>query len=106
MSRKVATSRSAVAEPRWLIAPALLWIIVFFVGPLGFMVAFSLGVNEGFYEVRFGAHLDQFQRLIDPIYLNIYRDTLVMAGIGTVLCLVIGFPFAYFLATRTTKHRN
>lgn len=105
MSRKVA-SRSAVGEPRWLVVPAMLWIIVFFFAPLGFMVAFSLGVNEGFYTVKFGAHLDQFERLLDPIYLNIYKDTLLMAGTGTLLCLVIGFPFAYFLATRTTKHRN
>lgn len=99
-------SRSAVGEPRWLIAPALIWILVFFVGPLAFMVAFSLGVNEGFFTVRFGFHTDQFQRLIDPIYLNIYRDTLLMAGAGTLLSLLIGFPFAYFLATRTSKHRN
>lgn len=99
-------SRSAVGEPRWLIAPALLWILVFFVGPLAFMVAFSLGVNEGFFTVEFGFHTDQFERLVDPIYLNIYRDTLLMAGAGTLLCLLIGFPFAYFLATRTSKHRN
>ena len=106
MSAKGATSRSAVGEPRWLIAPAMLWIIVFFVAPLGFMVAFSLGVNEGFYTVKFGVHTDQFERLWDPIYLNIYKDTLIMAGTGTVLCLLIGFPFAYFLATRTSKYRN
>ncbi|MEA2451506.1 MAG: spermidine/putrescine transport system permease protein [Actinomycetota bacterium] len=98
--------RSAVGEPRWLIAPALIWILVFFVAPLMFMVAFSLGVNEGFFTVKFGVHLDQFKRLFDPIYLNIYKDTLVMAGTGTLLCLLIGFPFAYFLATRTSRHRN
>jgi spermidine/putrescine transport system permease protein len=97
---------SAVAEPRWLMAPALLWIVVFFVAPLGFMVAFSLAINEGFFTVRFGLNPDQFQRLFDPIYLNIYKDTLLMAGTGTALCLLIGFPFAYFLATRTSTHRN
>ena len=48
----------------------------------------------------------QIERLWDPIYLNIYKDTLIMAGTGTVLCLLIGFPFAYFLATRTSKYRN
>jgi spermidine/putrescine transport system permease protein len=105
-SRAAAIGHSAVGEPRWLIAPALLWIVVFFVAPLGFMVAFSLAVNEGFFTVKFGLNLDQFQRLFDPIYLNIYKDTLLMAASGTALCLLIGFPFAYFLATRTSKHRN
>ena len=81
-------------------------ILVFFFAPLGVMVAFSLGVNEGFYTVKFGAHLDQFKRLMDPIYLNIYKDTLVLATIGTVTCLLIGYPFAYFLATRTSKYKT
>jgi spermidine/putrescine transport system permease protein len=103
---RTAMKRSAVAEPRWLIAPAWLWIIVFFVVPLGFIVAFSLGINRGFYTVEFGLHADQFQRLWDPIYLNIYKNTLVLAFMGTVGCLLIGYPFAYFLATRTTKYKT
>jgi spermidine/putrescine transport system permease protein len=101
-----AVPRSAVGEPRWLIAPAWLWIVVFFVAPLGFMVAFSLGVNEGFYTVEFGFHAHQFRRLWDPIYLNIYKDTLLLAFTGTAACLLIGYPFAYFLATRATKHKT
>lgn len=95
-----------VGEPRWLLAPAWLWILVFFVAPLGFMVAFSLGVNEGFFTVKFGLHSDQFERLWDPIYLNIYKDTLVLAFTGTVVCLAIGYPFAYFLATRASKYKT
>jgi len=96
-------SRSAVAEPRWLIAPSWLWFLAFFLAPLGFMVAFSLGVNSGFFTVEFGFHADQFRRLWGPIYLHIYRDTLVMASIGTIGCLAIGYPCAYFLAKRTSK---
>jgi spermidine/putrescine transport system permease protein len=44
--------------------------------------------------------------LWDPIYLRIYRDTLVLAALGTAGCLLIGFPFAYFLATRTTRFKT
>jgi spermidine/putrescine transport system permease protein len=101
-----AVSRSTVAEPRWLIAPAWIWIVVFFVAPLGFMVAFSLGVNEGFYTVEFGFNTDQFARLLDPIYLNIYKNTLILGFQGTLICLLIGYPFAYFLATRTSKYKT
>ncbi len=105
MTRRRAAA-GAVAEPRWLILPAWLWMIAFFVAPLGFMVAFSLGVNEGFFTVEFGFHAEQFQRLWDPIYLKIYRDTLLLALMGTAACLMIGFPFAYFLATRTSKYKT
>lgn len=100
--------RSAVAEPRLLIAPAWLWIIGFFVIPLLFMVAYSFARNDPqeFFTVQFGFFLDQYKRLWDALYLSIYRDTFVMALSGTALCLAIGYPFAYFLATRAGKHKT
>jgi spermidine/putrescine transport system permease protein len=98
--------RSAVGEPRWLVAPAWLWILAFFIAPLGFMVAFAFAVNEGYFTVQFGWSTTQFERLLDPIYLKIYRDTLLLAFLGTAGCLLIGYPFAYFLATRASKHKT
>jgi spermidine/putrescine transport system permease protein len=103
-----AAARSAVAEPRSLIAPAFLWIVGFFVIPLLFMVAYSFARNDPqeFFTVEFGLYFDQYRRLWDGLYLSIYRDTFVMALAGTALCLLIGYPFAYFLATRGGKHKT
>jgi spermidine/putrescine transport system permease protein len=98
--------RSTVAEPRLLVLPAWAWFVVFFFIPLCFMVVYSFGINSGFFTVKFGFHMDQYQRLWDPIYLKIYRDTFFMAATGTIGCLLIGYPFAYFLATRASKHRT
>ena len=97
---------SAVGESRLLLAPAWLWFVTFFLVPLSFMVVYSFGINTGFFTVRFGLHFDQYRRLWDPIYLEIYKDTFVMAGLGTLGCLVIGYPFAYFLATRAGRHKS
>jgi spermidine/putrescine transport system permease protein len=107
-SRASRDTRSAVAEPRSLLLPAWAWYLTFFMVPLGFMVAYSIAVNDPneFFTVQFGLHTDQFERLWDPIYLNIYRDTFVMALTGTLGCLVIGYPFAYFLATRPRRHKT
>ncbi|MEA2435172.1 MAG: spermidine/putrescine transport system permease protein [Actinomycetota bacterium] len=100
------TQRSAVAEPRLLLLPAWGWFVVFFFIPLGYMVVYSFGINTGFFTVQFGLHTDQYARLWDPIYLNIYKNTFFLAATGTAGCLLIGYPFAYFLATRAGKHRN
>jgi spermidine/putrescine transport system permease protein len=101
-------SRSQVAEPRLLLLPAWAWYVVFFSAPLLFMVAYSFAINDPdrFFVVDFGVHTDQFVRLWDPLYLTVYRDTFVLALAGTVGCLVIGYPFAYYLATRAGKHRT
>jgi ABC-type spermidine/putrescine transport system permease subunit I len=84
--RRRGASRSAVAEPRLLLAPAWLWYAAFFVVPFGFLVAYSLAVNdpERFFVVQFGVNSDQFQRIWDPIYLDVYKDTFVMAITGTI----------------------
>ena len=100
--------RDPVAEPRWLVLPAWSWYLFFFAAPMLIMVAYSLAVNdpEEFFTVTFGFYTEQFQRVWDPIYLEIYRNTFYMAASGTVVCLLIGFPFAYFLATRAGKHKT
>lgn len=99
---------STVAEPRWLVMPAWFWYLVFFLVPLGYMVVYAFAINSKteFFTVEFGFNLDQFQRVWDPIYLRIYRDTLVMALTGTIGCLVIGLPLAYFIAMKARKNRT
>jgi spermidine/putrescine transport system permease protein len=101
-------ARSPVAEPRLLLAPAWLWYLVFFAVPLCFVIVYAFAINDPdkFFVVRFGVHADQFVRLWDGVYLDVFRDTLVMAGMGTLGCLLIGYPFAYFLATRGGRHKT
>lgn len=100
--------KSAVSEPRSLLAPAWGWYILFFVAPLAIMVAYSFAINDPdeFFTVTFGFYTDQFQRVWDALYLEIYRNTFGLALAGTIGCLLIGYPFAYFLATRAGKHRT
>lgn len=102
------TTRSTVSESRWLILPTWAWFVVFFVVPLGFMAVYAFAINDPdrFFTVRFGLYLDQFQRLLDPIYLRIFGDTLLLAFLGTAITLVIGYPFAYFLATRPSRYKT
>jgi spermidine/putrescine transport system permease protein len=97
-----------VAEPRALIGPAWAWYLTFFVAPLGFIVLYALATNDPdeFFVVRFGFDTAQVERLVDPIYLRIYWDTLVMASTGTLGCLIIGYPFAYYLATKVGRNRT
>ena len=101
-------SRSAVGEPRLLLLPAWAWYVAFLAVPLAYMVVYSLAVNDPdrFFAIDFGIHCTQYAKAWDPLYLRVYRDTFVMAFTGTLGCLVIGYPFAYFLALRVRRHRS
>lgn len=72
------------------------------------MAAYSLAINDPdeFFTVTFGLYFDQFVRVWDWLYLEIYLNTFIMALTGTIGCLLIGYPFAYFLATRAGKYKT
>jgi spermidine/putrescine transport system permease protein len=46
--------------------------------------------------------LGNFKRLFDPAFVNIFLDSLYLASVSTIVCLLAGYPFAYLLA-RTGK---
>ncbi len=96
----------AVAEPRALIVPAWGYYGAFLLVPLGFIVVYAFARTTGFFEVTFGLSGANFQRLWDPIYLKVYRATFSMALAGTLGCLAIGYPFAYWLGSRSHRRKT
>jgi spermidine/putrescine transport system permease protein len=86
--------------------PAVAWYAAFFLVPLGIMAGYSFGEVVGFSDVAFTWNVENYRYLFDgPLYVDIFKKTLVLAGVGTVLTLLIGFPFAYYLA-RYAKHKT
>ncbi len=81
-----------------LIFPAALWYLALLVAPLAIVVIFSFGVRarNGGYEPAFV--LDNYARAIDRP--DPFITSLLMAGAGTIGCLLVALPLAYFIATR------
>ena len=48
-----------------------------------------------------GWNLDSYRKLGEPIVRNVVVRSATLAGITTVICLLVGYPFAYFAATRS-----
>ncbi len=89
-----------------LLLPAVLWYVVFFLSPLVQMVLISFGERGPYGGVEPGFYLDSYQELSNPLYVNIFVVTLKMALFGTLACLVVGYPLAYFLATRAGRYKT
>jgi spermidine/putrescine transport system permease protein len=93
--------RSGAGGPRypgWLALPAAAWYAIFFLGPLGIMAVFSVSEREGYTDVVYTFSLDNFEYLWDPLYGDVFLRTLGLAVFGTAATLLVGFPFAYYLA--------
>jgi spermidine/putrescine transport system permease protein len=84
--------------PGWLALPAAAWYGLFFLGPLGIMAVFSVSERQGYTDVVYTFSLENFKYLWDPLYGDVFLRTLGLAAFGTAATLLVGFPFAYYLA--------
>ncbi|MFT6024362.1 MAG: spermidine/putrescine transport system permease protein [Ascidiaceihabitans sp.] len=85
----------------WLmIAPAGAWLLVMLVLPLSVVFVFSFGERapSGGYVPAFT--FEQYANL--PARFTAFKNTLVLAPLGTLTALLIAYPLAYQLAVRTS----
>lgn len=87
-------------ERNWLlVAPAGVWLLVMLVLPLSFVFVFSFGERgpAGGYVPAFT--LEQYANL--PARWTAFKNTMILAPLGTLAALLIAYPLAYQLAVRT-----
>ncbi|SHE53391.1 ABC transporter permease [Clostridium fallax] len=83
--------------------PYLIWSIIFIVIPLILVLFYSLTTKtpEG---TKFS--LDNFKRLMDPLYIKVLLRSLELALKSTLLCLLLGYPVAYIISKLPLSKRN
>lgn len=83
--------------------PYFVWSILFIVIPLFMVLFFSFTKKV---DDSFVFSMDNYYKLIDPIYLKVFWRSIYLAFISTLLCLIIGYPAAYFISKINLKRRN
>jgi spermidine/putrescine transport system permease protein len=91
--------------PAWLVLPSLVYYVIFFLGAMAILVAFSLATQTGFGEITYGLSFAQFREVFDALYLDIFGRTMVMAFLGTALTIAVGYPVAYWMARYLTTYK-
>ncbi|QIM64993.1 spermidine/putrescine ABC transporter permease PotB [Frederiksenia canicola] len=81
------------------------WLIFFVLIPNLLVLFTSFMTKDTSNLIEFTFSLDSYSRLIDPLYSKVLWNSLYMAGIATVICLVVGYPFAFMIAKLPTKYR-
>ncbi|MGH8874043.1 MAG: ABC transporter permease, partial [Acidimicrobiia bacterium] len=101
-------ARRADSRRGLLIAlPSYVYLILFFAVPLGivFVYSFASRSSTGLTLLR-DWNLGSYRRLVDPLVLEIFWRSLWVAVATTAICLLLAYPFAYFIATRRPAVRN
>jgi spermidine/putrescine transport system permease protein len=89
-----------------LLAPVTIWLGLFFLLPLLLILAYSFGTSGVYGGITLGFNPGNYLKVFDPLYLEIIVRTFVIALINTFLCLVLGYPLAYFIALKGGRWKN
>lgn len=99
--------RKHPAFQAWLLLlPSAFWLFVFFLAPLGIVLVYSFLERGKYGGVEWIFTLENFQRVFDMLYLKTFLRSAFIAFLTTLLTLVLGYPVAYYIATRNPKLRN
>ncbi len=85
---------------RKLAFPYYLFLLIFILVPLGLVLFFAVTTPDG------GVTLTNFERFFTSQYLGILGDSLRIAFLSTLICLLIGYPIAYIIANMKGRARN
>jgi spermidine/putrescine transport system permease protein len=87
--------------------PSLVYLVLLFAAPLLIVLVYSFGTRSRTGRTVLGDwNVGSYVRLLDPLVLEIAARSFGLALITTVICLVLGYPFAYYLATRPARFRG
>ncbi|MFQ5614360.1 MAG: ABC transporter permease [Anaerolineae bacterium] len=94
-----------------LISPAALWLLIFFLIPLVMVLLVSFGERGDAGQVVYSWTPKNYARFFSKVgerylYIQIFGRSLGIALANTVLCLLVGYPLAYYIARQPTRRRN
>jgi spermidine/putrescine transport system permease protein len=81
-----------------VIATIVGWLVLFVFLPNLMIIATSFLTRDDANFVKLVFTLDNYARLLDPLYYDVLLHSLNMALLATLACLALGYPFAWFLA--------
>ena len=90
--------RRTAMKNKWLAAPYVVWMAIFVVAPLILVVIFAFTDKAG------GLTLDNFSNM--ATYIPAFQHSFVLAIAATLICILIGYPLAYFLSRESLMVRK
>jgi spermidine/putrescine transport system permease protein len=88
------------------LVPGGLWLLVFFAFPLTLVLAISFGTTDELGGAVYGWHPDTYSRVFDPLFVPVLARSVGYAFATVVLCLVLGYPVAYYIARFGGRGKN
>ncbi len=80
------------------LVPGGLWLVLLFAIPLGIVLAISFGTTDDLGNTIYGWYPENYEQVFDPVFLPVLLRSVGFALATVALCLLIGYPVAYYIA--------
>ena len=87
------------------LAPMYIFTVFFLIGPFLYMFLLSFLTRAETWGVVNEFTVENYQKILRPIYLNTFAESLKLALLVTALIVLVGYPFGYFMAKLPPKRR-
>lgn len=86
--------------------PYIVWMTIFILLPSFLVLLYSITSKESNGITTINFTLENYKMFFDSLYINILLDSIFLAAISTIICLILGYPAAYIIATASLSRRN
>ena len=85
------------------VGPTMLWLGLFLMIPLVYVIGMSFLTKNAYGGVDFKFTLSNYSALFSKEYVKVFADSLWLSLETTIICLTVGYPFAYIIANAPKK---
>jgi len=89
-----------------MIGPTVVWLVIFLLIPLAYVIGISFLTKSTYGGVVFHFAFTSYESLFRSEYMKVFVDSIILALETTVICLVLGYPFAYIIAKAPRKYKS
>ena len=89
-----------------MVGPVTLLLVFLIAIPLLYVGVMSFCSTDQYYNVVFEFTTANYAKLVSPEYIRIYGQSILIALMTTILCILIGYPFSYIIARTKSKRKQ
>lgn len=82
----------------WTLVPLYSVTILFVLFPILYMILLSFLSRASVWGIEWNFTLRNYQKILEPIYINTFVQSFKLASITTVFVVFIGYPYGYYMA--------
>ncbi|GAB4167201.1 MAG: ABC transporter permease [Terrimicrobiaceae bacterium] len=90
----------------FVLFPLIAWLVLFVVAPTLMLVVLSFAEQSGLGRIRFTGTFQHYARAFEWTWLSVLGTSVWYAFLTTVICMIVGYPAAYFIGRSPQRLRD